>query len=205
MSAQVLAKVDSVEVRRPIDPDAQPEINADHYTGEPDARRAEYLAQDKERAEAFEREEWAYVGVIAVAKVRFYLSSHPDGSCGGFEVSSTGIWGVESDSDPDYFAELEGEQRGELAEMLHALGLWPIDPEPSESPAPPQQFDAADVSLELPIESEDEPIADVFEAVEMFQHQGQQHHLFIYRVEVGGRVFNVDMSDRTVDGKEVQS
>lgn len=122
---RVLAVVDSVEIRRVPDdnPDLSYLTHPDRYADCSDADRKLNEGADAGRLAAFNRGDWEFVGVYAVAKVRLYLSTHPNGSCGGFEVSSGGLWGTESDSDPEHFAEIEGEQRADLAEMLHALGL----------------------------------------------------------------------------------
>jgi hypothetical protein len=137
MSARVIAKVESVETRHL--PDSNPDLSylsngGERYADVSKADRLRYEAADENRLAAYERGEWSCVGVVAVAKVRFYLSTHPDGTAGGFEVSSPGVWGVETDSAASYFAELESEERGELVDILAALGLR-IDGEISDAEA----------------------------------------------------------------------
>ena len=39
------------------------------------------------------------------------------------DISSGGLWGVESDSDKAYFAEVAGEELAELKSQLQALGF----------------------------------------------------------------------------------
>jgi hypothetical protein len=39
------------------------------------------------------------------------------------EITSGGLWGVESDSDTAYLTEIETDELAELREQLHALGF----------------------------------------------------------------------------------
>lgn len=122
---QLRATVDSIELRRVTDTDADTShlTDPDRYSDVSDAEAKRYREADRDRLRDYEAGQWEFLGVFAVAKVRFFLSTHPGGSGGGFEVSSPGLWGVESDSDPAYLAEIEREQRGEIADTLAALGL----------------------------------------------------------------------------------
>lgn len=75
-----------------------------------------YGKQDFERMEALERQEWAYVGIQALAKVQL-----PSGTVQ--RITSGGLWGIESDSGQDYFAEVAGDEMAQLADDLKALGI----------------------------------------------------------------------------------
>jgi hypothetical protein len=76
-----------------------------------------YLEKDYERAEAYNRGDWCMCGVRAVAKIEV----------GGVlqTIRSGGLYGIESDSGDDYFAEVAREQLAELAEILCGLGFAP--------------------------------------------------------------------------------
>jgi hypothetical protein len=79
-------------------------------TGNPNSPEEDYA-----RAEDYNRGGWCMTGVYAVAEVVI----------GGTiqRIRSGGLWGVESDSDNEYFAEIGREQLSELAEQLAALGF----------------------------------------------------------------------------------
>ena len=85
-----------------------------------------YLYQDdpdfSERREAFERGDFGFVGVRAVAEITF---EHEDtgGWTQGPRVTTPGLWGIEDDSGEDYFREVGEDEAGELVDMLHALGI----------------------------------------------------------------------------------
>jgi hypothetical protein len=65
--------------------------------------------------ERLQRGDWAYIGVRADAEIIV------DGVTQ--DISSGGLWGVESDSDRAYLAEIDGEQLSELRAQLRALGF----------------------------------------------------------------------------------
>lgn len=73
-------------------------------------------ASDGRRA-AFERGEWHYVGVRALA--RCLIVNHGVGTI--LTLESPGLWGIESDSGEEYFAEVYEEQKAELLAMLEAM------------------------------------------------------------------------------------
>lgn len=73
------------------------------------------MEQDYKRAEALNRGDWCYLGVFAVAEVVIGETCQ--------RIRSGGLWGIESDSDSSYFAELRAEQLAELKEQLLALGF----------------------------------------------------------------------------------
>jgi len=118
------AVVDKIEIERPTDPAADLSAleDPDRYLGEAENDVLNYRAQDRDRIDAYNRGEWYFVGVVAKATVRLYFDSHPDGTYQIVELPSAGIWGVESDSDPSYFAELESDERAALADSLPRSG-----------------------------------------------------------------------------------
>lgn len=75
----------------------------------------EYGRADFERMEAYNNDGWGMVGVYAEASI----------TVAGLiqTVQSGGLWGIESDSDPSYFAEIEKEQLSELVTVLEKLGF----------------------------------------------------------------------------------
>lgn len=75
-----------------------------------------YTRSDYERMEALNNQQWGFIGIKAEAQVQ--LSSDVVQ-----RITSGGLWGVESDSGKEYFAEVEAEELATLATELHALGF----------------------------------------------------------------------------------
>jgi hypothetical protein len=75
----------------------------------------EYADADYIRAEAFNNSEWSYVGVQAVAPIETNGLRNT--------LTSGGLWGIESDSDPEYFAEVGAEEVEALRDVLLELGF----------------------------------------------------------------------------------
>ena len=86
-----------------------------------DAGSKKYLLEDYKRAEAFNRGEWEYVGVRAVA----YISTAklPNGPWKRHKIASAGLWGIESFSDASYFGEIAGEELSNLTDELQEFGF----------------------------------------------------------------------------------
>ncbi len=76
-----------------------------------------YTRQDYERMEDYNANGWCYVGLRAVAKYQTAFGSPIQ------TLSSGGLWGIESDSDASYFAEVAGEELAQLRTELKALGF----------------------------------------------------------------------------------
>jgi len=74
-----------------------------------------------DRLEAYSRGDFYFVGVYAEARIRFQTPQ--GGWTQGAYVRTPGVWGIESDSDESYLAEVGNEEQGELAEMLEALNV----------------------------------------------------------------------------------
>lgn len=84
---------------------------------EADARQ--YIAADYQRMESLQAGRWWFVGVRAIADIEI------DGA-GRFSkqsITSGGLWGIESDSSPDYLAEVGREELADLRAQLVALGF----------------------------------------------------------------------------------
>ena len=71
--------------------------------------------QDKKRLEAYYNNEWHFVGIQAVAEIRI------DGLLQ--TISSSGLWGIESDSSDEYFDEIFEEEKEQLKDVLLQLGF----------------------------------------------------------------------------------
>jgi hypothetical protein len=79
-----------------------------------------YGLQDFKRMEAYERQNWCMTGIKAVAKIQT-SEDGKDWLCN--EVSSGGLWGVESDCGADYKKEVADGQLAELRNALKAFGF----------------------------------------------------------------------------------
>jgi hypothetical protein len=75
----------------------------------------EYADADYERAEAFNNSQWNYVGVQAVATIETNGLRN--------KLTSGGLWGIESDSATEYFAEVGAEEVEALRDVLMELGF----------------------------------------------------------------------------------
>ncbi len=91
----------------------------ENYKGESPADIRKYVRQDYERMERLQRGDWCYVGIRAEAEILL-----PSGDASIVqEITSGGLWGVESDSDKTYLADIDTEQLSELREQLRAVGF----------------------------------------------------------------------------------
>ena len=87
----------------------------ENYKGLEEAEIRQYCKQDYERMEAYNNQQWYFVGIRAEAEIVV------SGICQ--TITSGGIWGIESDSDKYYFAGVEAEELSELRKTLEALGF----------------------------------------------------------------------------------
>jgi hypothetical protein len=82
-----------------------------------------YLYQEglgfEDRKEAYERGEFGYVGVRA--EVRLLVNGTIQ------EISSPGLWGVESDSGEDYLRDIGKDESATLIDILKELGIDEFD------------------------------------------------------------------------------
>jgi hypothetical protein len=81
-----------------------------------------YTLQDYERMERANRGDWCMVGVKAVAEISIPSTSIYHSSTLQ-TIHSGGLWGIESDSDKAYFAEVEKDELADLRTQLRALGF----------------------------------------------------------------------------------
>jgi IMP cyclohydrolase len=89
--------------------------NVENYPGNTPEDIRKYVRQDYERMERLNRGDWCYIGIRAEAKIMI------DNVCQ--KITSGGLWGVESDSSREYFAEIEAEELYELRKQLTAVGF----------------------------------------------------------------------------------
>jgi hypothetical protein len=91
----------------------------ENYKGESPEDIRKYVRQDYERMERLQHGDWCYIGIRAEAEILV-----PSGSASVVqEITSGGLWGVESDSDREYLAEIEAEELSSLREQLQAVGF----------------------------------------------------------------------------------
>ncbi len=76
-----------------------------------------YTRQDYERMERLNAGDWCYIGIRAEVDVQTSFGSPIQ------TITSGGLWGIESDSDKAYFAEVAAEELGQLKTELRALGF----------------------------------------------------------------------------------
>jgi hypothetical protein len=87
--------------------------NVENYKGETPEKIREYVRQDYERSERLHRGDWCYIGMRVEAEIVI------DNVCQ--EITSGGLWGIESDSGKDYLAEIESDELYELRKQLTAV------------------------------------------------------------------------------------
>jgi hypothetical protein len=80
-----------------------------------------YGMRDYERMEGLNNGNWYYIGIMAKAKIGISFD-------GGLtykidEITSGGLWGIESDSDKKYIKEVENEELQDLKRTLAAYGF----------------------------------------------------------------------------------
>jgi hypothetical protein len=94
------------------DPVSEP---TDYLFQDPD-----YRDQDQARLDTWRSGDWWFVGIRAKAIIRIPHGTNPD--CWIVtELSSPGLWGIESDSGDAYFEEVYRDERDVLAGMLDSL------------------------------------------------------------------------------------
>jgi hypothetical protein len=82
-----------------------------------------YTRQDYDRMESLNNGHWCYIGIRAEAEIAVPGGRGPDGCATIQRISSGGLWGIESDSDKSYFADVQKEELSELKSQLLALGF----------------------------------------------------------------------------------
>jgi hypothetical protein len=78
-----------------------------------------YALQDYNLMESYNRGDWCYIGMRAVADITLPGSSIIQ------RISSGGLWGIESDSGSDYIGEVEKDELAALRQALENVGFSP--------------------------------------------------------------------------------
>lgn len=88
----------------------------ENYKGEPPEDIRKYIRQDYDRMERLQRGDWYYIGIRAEAEVQLTSDLVQ-------RISSGGLWGIESDSDKSYYAEVQADELASLKTELRAMGF----------------------------------------------------------------------------------
>lgn len=123
----IVVRVARIEIIKSHDPDMTPGDKCggeDRYKGEKPADRARYEAEDQKRLEAWNRDEWHFIGIYVSAVVELDFGAYKMASA--VKVRTPGLWGIESDSSEDYFHEVAAEEYDTLKMILGALGLTDV-------------------------------------------------------------------------------
>lgn len=92
-----------------------------NYADVPDeAEREKYLEQDRERLAAYNRGDWYMTGVRVVAHVLVPIGGT---SFRIFDMASAGVFGVESDADESYLADIERDEKASLIDDIKTMGV----------------------------------------------------------------------------------
>ena len=100
--------------------------NHENYKDLPDDEIRKYCLQDYERIEAYNNQDWCFIGIRAEAEIGFPYMTEGRGGRTYYKtepITSGGLWGLESDSGADYFKEVESDELHELREELKAIGF----------------------------------------------------------------------------------
>lgn len=92
----------------------------ENYKGESPENIRKYVRQDYERMQSLQRGDFCFVGIRAEAEVSF---AECKGSRLLQEITSGGLWVIESDSGKEHFAEIERDELAELREQLRGMGF----------------------------------------------------------------------------------
>lgn len=92
------------------------------YIGADDPAEFDHLmAAAQQRMDDWRADRWNYVGVIARAHVAVPIGG---GSFTHFSLDSAGLWGIESDSGADYFAEVFEDEKAQVIANLGKLSRY---------------------------------------------------------------------------------
>jgi hypothetical protein len=84
-----------------------------------------YGMQDYKRMEAYDRDEWFYMGIKVEAEISYEINEQ--GQRRLETLASMGLWGVESDSDEEYLKSVEEEELADLKGHLEVFGVDTLD------------------------------------------------------------------------------
>jgi len=83
----------------------------------------EYAEEDYRRMEAYNRDEWGCIGIIAEAEVSYPIPDEASKTRRLEWLKSSGLWGIASDDDPGHIRFVEIEQLLDLKIHLEAFGI----------------------------------------------------------------------------------
>lgn len=92
----------------------------ENYKGSTDEEMRQYCQQDYQRMKGLNDGDWNFIGIKAYAEITIPINGDSR-LCQ--EITSGGLWGIESDSEDSYLDEIGKEQLSELRDQLHALGF----------------------------------------------------------------------------------
>lgn len=119
-NASAPIKVDSIRIEHLIDENPDVSWLEQDYSDCTPADQAKYRAQDAERLAAFNRGDWYCIGIRAKAVVSYPCGN---GSRRLETFTSSGLWGIESDSDADYIKTVERDELSDLQDHLSKFGV----------------------------------------------------------------------------------
>jgi hypothetical protein len=88
----------------------------ENYKGESPEDIRKYVRQDYDRMESLNRGDWCFIGMRAEAEVQ-------TGSDVVQRITSSGLWGIESDSGREHLEETQREELAQLKDELVGLGF----------------------------------------------------------------------------------
>lgn len=88
----------------------------ENYEGETPEDTRKYVRQDYERMESLNAGHWCFIGIQAEARIEKV-------NVRAFQITSGGLWGIESDSDKSDLESVEKDELSDLREQLKALGF----------------------------------------------------------------------------------
>lgn len=77
---------------------------------------------DNERLADYDKGRWRMMGIVAECSYIMPISTNNQTAIGQ-DIQSAGLWQVESDSDKEYLAEIEGQEIEQLKEICTKLGI----------------------------------------------------------------------------------
>ncbi len=108
-------EIESISCQQIFDVDGDISYLQQYDINSKNPEERKYALQDKKRLEAYYNDEWYFVGIQAVAEIRINGISQT--------ISSSGLYGIESDSGDEYFDEVFEEQKEDLKDNLLELGF----------------------------------------------------------------------------------
>ena len=119
MTTKAMNKV-TISYARMTTPDEYPDLSyleQDYSDVADEAERAKYREQDRLRLEAYNRGDWACIGIRAQATIAIKRNGYTT----TYTLKSPGLWGIESDADESYLREVFENECEALRQDILAL------------------------------------------------------------------------------------